>query len=109
MPIGILSVSVPFFNERMNRRAFLRATTAAAALNSAGSARAADAPDLKLVQAEIEKQHDESVRRLQEWIHQPSIAAENRGMTEGCELQMSLLRDAGFNQVAKVSTAGHPE
>src|SRR5260370_3958611 len=68
----------------------------------------ADSSDLKTVQAEIEKHHDESVRRLQEWIKQPSIAAENRGMTEGCDLTMRLLRDAGFDKVSKGSTDGHP-
>jgi acetylornithine deacetylase/succinyl-diaminopimelate desuccinylase-like protein len=58
---------------------------------------------------EIEKRHDESVHRLQDWIRQPSIAAENRGMTEGCDLMMGLLRDAGFNMVTKVPTDGHPD
>ena len=53
------------------------------------------------IQAEIEKRHDEGVQRLQEWVRQPSIAAENRGMTEGCELMMKLARDAGFQSVAK--------
>ena len=60
------------------------------------------------VQAEIEKRHAEGVQRLQEWVRQPSIAAENRGMTEGCELMMKLARDAGFQSVAKVPTDGQP-
>jgi hypothetical protein len=30
-------------------------------------------------------------------IRQPSIAAENRGMSEGCDMMMRLLRDAGFD------------
>ena len=92
----------------MDRRAFLQTAATAAALTSSRSARAADASELKPLQAEIEKRHDESVRRIQDWIRQPSIAAENRGMTEGCDLQMRLLRDAGFGQVTKVSTDGHP-
>src|SRR6202030_84029 len=33
---------------------------------------------------------------------------ENRGMTEGCELTMQMLRDAGFAQVTKVPTDGQP-
>jgi acetylornithine deacetylase/succinyl-diaminopimelate desuccinylase-like protein len=45
---------------------------------------------------------------LQEWIRQPSIAAENRGMNEGCELMMSLARDAGFQQVERMPTDGQP-
>src|SRR5213078_3834766 len=50
----------------------------------------------------------EAVARLQRWIHQPSIAAENNGVAEGCDLTMQLLRDAGFNQVTKVPTDGQP-
>ncbi|HEY2495862.1 MAG TPA: M20/M25/M40 family metallo-hydrolase [Candidatus Angelobacter sp.] len=60
------------------------------------------------IHAEIVKRHDESVRRLQTWIQQPSIAAENRGMNEGCELTMQMLREAGFQQVSKVPTDGQP-
>src|SRR2546421_839177 len=65
-------------------------------------------PEIDALRAEIEKRHDESVHRLQEWIRQPSIAAENRGMNEGCELTMRLLRDAGFNFLAKIPTDGQP-
>jgi hypothetical protein len=36
------------------------------------------------IKAEIGKRHDEAVKRLPEWIHLPSIAAENRGMVEEC-------------------------
>src|SRR5260221_5809414 len=68
----------------------------------------AAASDLDAIRVEIEKRHDESVKRLQEWIRQPSIAAENRGMTEGCDLMMRLLRDAGFGEVTKVPTDGQP-
>src|ERR1041385_7740026 len=41
--------------------------------------------DLAPIFTEIEKRHDEAVSRLQEWIRQPSIAAENRCVNEGCE------------------------
>src|SRR6516164_7666716 len=66
------------------------------------------AADADAIRAEIEKRHDEAVRRLQTWIKQPSIAAENRGMNEGCALMMELLRDAGFQQVQKMPTDGQP-
>jgi len=46
----------------INRRAFL-AGAAAALVPTAGSART-EIPDLKPVLAEIEKRHDESVRRI---------------------------------------------
>jgi len=90
----------------MDRRAFLAG--AAAALAQAEKSWAATAPDLKPVQAEIEKRHDESVRRIQDWIKQPTIAAENKGINEGCDLMMRLLREAGCNQVVKCPTDLHP-
>jgi acetylornithine deacetylase/succinyl-diaminopimelate desuccinylase-like protein len=77
-------------------------------LVAGGMALAADGPELKPLFAEIEKRHDEAVARLQEWIRQPSIAAENRGMQEGCALMMRLLREAGFEQVTKVPSDGQP-
>jgi len=58
--------------------------------------------------AEIEKRHDEAIQRLQQWIRQPSIAAENRGLNEGCHLTMQMLRDAGFQQVTKIPSEGQP-
>jgi acetylornithine deacetylase/succinyl-diaminopimelate desuccinylase-like protein len=65
------------------------------------------AGELDGVRAEIEKRHDEAVRRLQEWIRQPSIAAEN-GMSEGCDLMIRLAREAGFDRATRVSTDGQP-
>src|SRR5438270_12433047 len=89
-----------------DRRRFLFGA-AAAALAATRPANAAEA-DLKAIQSEIEKHHDEAVRRLQTWIRQPSIAAENRGMNEGCGLLMNMLREAGFDHVTQVPTDGHP-
>src|SRR5467141_4687115 len=93
-----------------DRRTFLQTAAAgAAALALPRWTRAADpSSDLDPIFAEIDKRHDESLKRLQTWIRQPSIAAENRGMNEGCELTMQMLRDAGFTQVTKVPTDGQP-
>jgi len=96
------------FERAIDRRQFLYWASSAAALAGTRRAHAADPADLKAIQTEIEKHHDESVRRLQTWIRQPSIAAENRGMTEGCDLMMRMLREAGFDHVTKVPTDGHP-
>src|SRR5678815_166243 len=79
----------------MKRRTFLHGAAPTAA-------------DLKPVYQQVEKRHDEALARLQEWIRQPTIAAERRGITEGCDLTMRLLRDAGFGKVEAVSTDGHP-
>ncbi|HQR67896.1 MAG TPA: M20/M25/M40 family metallo-hydrolase, partial [Thermoanaerobaculia bacterium] len=88
----------------LSRRELLSASAAALALP-----RFALSDDgLSPVYAEIERRHGEAVQRLQEWVRQPSIAAENRGMAEGCELMMRLAREAGFQNVARVPTDGQP-
>src|SRR6202045_759113 len=98
--------------DSLGRRKFLRTSSLAAVAGAATFAwphrSTAAAADLDAINAEIAKGHDESVKRLQTWIRQPSIAAENRGMNEGCELTMNMLREAGFGQVTKVSTDGQP-
>ncbi len=91
-----------------DRRAFLRGAVASAAVLAWPRWGRAEASDLAAIRAEIERRHEEAVQRLQDWIRQPSIAAENRGMNEGCELTMRMLRDAGFAQVTKVPTDGQP-
>src|SRR5216683_299102 len=101
----------------IDRREFLVSTAAgAAALAWPRHGGRAERPgavarrddDLSAIRAEVEKRHVETVERLQHWIRQPSIAAEHRGMHEGCELTMQFLRDAGFDQVTKVATDGQP-
>jgi acetylornithine deacetylase/succinyl-diaminopimelate desuccinylase-like protein len=92
----------------MNRRDFVVGSAAAAAVISLPRLTHAEQADLQVVYAEIEKRHDESVKRLQTWIRQPSIAAENREVNEGCELTMHMLRDAGFQSVNKIPTDGQP-
>lgn len=91
----------------MERRTFLRsAAVGGAGLALSGQSWAAD--DLKPLRAEIEKRHDEAVKRLQQWIAQPTIAAEKRGIDDGCELMMRMLRDAGFNSARRVPSDGVP-
>jgi acetylornithine deacetylase/succinyl-diaminopimelate desuccinylase-like protein len=93
---------------RIDRRAFLEdATAAAVALTLPGRVQTSQS-DLAPVFAQVERRHQETVERLQEWIRQPSIAAENRGVNEGCDVTMRMLREAGFGQVTKVPTDGQP-
>jgi acetylornithine deacetylase/succinyl-diaminopimelate desuccinylase-like protein len=92
----------------MNRRTLIRGAMAGAATLALPARSRAASPGLDRVLAEVEKRHDEAVKRLQEWIHQPSIAAENRGVSEGCDLLIRLLRDAGFDRAEKVPTDGSP-
>lgn len=92
----------------MGRRTLLQGAAATAAVLSARRLSFADQTDLQPIFKEVEKRHDEALQRLQAWIRQPSIAAENREVTEGCELTMHMLKDAGFQSVAKVPTDGQP-
>jgi acetylornithine deacetylase/succinyl-diaminopimelate desuccinylase-like protein len=90
----------------VTRRTFVGTSLATGAMLAAG--RAAAASDRAAIYKQIEQRHDEAVQRLQAWIRQPSIAAENRGVTEGCDLTMRMLRDAGFQQVEQRPTDGQP-
>src|SRR3984957_9310624 len=92
----------------MDRRTFLQGAAAGAATLAIPHRLNADQNQLSPIFAQIEKHHDEAVQRLEEWIKQPSIAAENRGVTDGCDLTMRFLRDAGFGEVTKIPTDGQP-
>lgn len=104
---GAAAASNPVLAALGRATGLVEETAATEAQSGAGQPAAANA-DLNPVFAEIEKRHDEAVQRLQAWIRQPSIAAENRGMEEGCRLMMQLLRDAGFQTVTRMPTDGHP-
>ena len=60
------------------------------------------------IRSEIGKRHDEAVKRLQDWIALPSIAAENRNYPAGAEYMAKLARDAGFQQATVINTDGKP-
>src|SRR5437762_9816617 len=91
----------------MTRKAFFVATIAAATI-FVSNKQAWSVGDLADIKEQITKQHDQSVKRLQDWIHQVSIAAENRGYPEGADYLIKLLQEAGFDQARKVPTEGKP-
>jgi acetylornithine deacetylase/succinyl-diaminopimelate desuccinylase-like protein len=99
-------------NGAFNRREFVRGSmsaTALAALPASMLAAAADAEaDKAAVLAQIPKMHAENLRRLQEWIALPSIAAENLNYPQGPEYMAQLARAAGFTGVKLVPTSGKP-
>jgi acetylornithine deacetylase/succinyl-diaminopimelate desuccinylase-like protein len=68
----------------------------------------AQSGDVTPMRAAAEKGFDASVKRIQDWIALPSIAAENRDMEKGCEYMMALARDAGFQHVERIPTDGFP-
>jgi acetylornithine deacetylase/succinyl-diaminopimelate desuccinylase-like protein len=64
--------------------------------------------NLTTVRAAIEKQQAEALKRLQNWIALPSIAAENRNMKEGAQMLADLLKEAGFQSATVMPTDGQP-
>jgi acetylornithine deacetylase/succinyl-diaminopimelate desuccinylase-like protein len=95
------------FDFGADRRAVLLGGVAAAAVMAApGVALAAD--DFADVKKALADGHAAAVKRLQDWIALPSIAAENRAPKEGAEHMAQLARDAGFQHVEVVPTSGMP-
>lgn len=90
-----------------DRRGLLKSAAVAAPLFAPGAALAASG-DLAAIRKAVEAGYDASVNRIQEWVRLPSIAAENRDMDKGADYMMALAKDAGFQHVEKVPTAGHP-
>ena len=82
------------------------AMAAFATLTLSSPAYAADT--LTDIRNEVTKRHDEAVKRLQDWIALPSIAAENRNYPAGAEYMAQLARHAGFQQVTILPTDGKP-
>ncbi len=102
-------ISIPdLADSSLDRRTVLKGLAVGAAAAALPGVSWGSGSDASRIQQEIEKRHDEAIRRIQTWIRQPSIAAENRGMSEGCELMIQLLKDAGFDTAVRVPTDGQP-
>jgi acetylornithine deacetylase/succinyl-diaminopimelate desuccinylase-like protein len=101
--------------EPLDRRRMIKTTLAAGAATAVASslptdlfAGLADNSDKASVLSQIPKLHAETVKRLQEWIALPSIAAEDRNYPQGPEHMAALARDAGFTNVEIIPTSGKP-
>jgi acetylornithine deacetylase/succinyl-diaminopimelate desuccinylase-like protein len=68
----------------------------------------AAAADKAAVLAQVPKMHAENLKRLQDWIALPSIAAENRNFPQGPEHMAKLATEAGFTGVKLIPTSGKP-
>ena len=99
-------------DDDVTRRDFVQGAVAGAAAISLGDLKglAPLAPPLRpqpdAVIAQIALQHDATLRMLQDWIALPSIAAENLNYPAGPEYMATLARNAGFQHVEVVPTAG---
>ena len=95
----------------VSRREFVQAAASGAALAAVPGMVLAATPqdaDKSAVLAQIAKMHDANVKRLQQWIALPSIAAEDRNYPQGPEYMAQLARDAGFSGVKLIATDGKP-
>lgn len=96
----------------LNRREFVQGAGAAAATLTAASTlvMAADSKssDKAAVLAQIPQMHAANLKRLQDWIALPAIAAENRNFPQGAEYMAKLAQDAGFTDVKLIPTSGKP-
>lgn len=92
----------------LDRRTFIKSAALAGAATLTMNQRLWAADDFDPIRKEIAKRHDETLKGLQDWIKQISIAAENRGYPEGAEFMIKLARDAGFQHAARVESAGKP-
>ncbi len=81
---------------------------ASAILVGGASIACAEKTNLAAINRQVIKQHDASVKRLQDWIALPSIAAENLNSREGAEYMARLAREAGFQKVEILDTDGKP-
>src|SRR5437667_10615746 len=93
-------------DSRMRTVLNLLVLATAVAIGETHPARAAD--DFADVRREIAARHDEAVKRLQDWIALPSIAAESLNSAAGAERMAQLAREAGFQKVTIVPTDGKP-
>jgi acetylornithine deacetylase/succinyl-diaminopimelate desuccinylase-like protein len=93
-----------------DRREFLTTATLASAgsllFGSLGASAAAE--HYPAIRKAAEAGRDAAIKRIQDWIALPSIAAENRNMKEGVEYMANLAREAGFDTATVVPTEGHP-
>jgi acetylornithine deacetylase/succinyl-diaminopimelate desuccinylase-like protein len=95
--------------EGVSRRDFVRSSLSVAALAALPASVLAQAQgDKAAVLAKIPGMHAENVKRLQDWIALPSIAAENRNFPQGPDHMAELARAAGFTDVKVVPTSGKP-
>ena len=86
----------------------VRAAILAAFLASIAAPVAAETPNRAELAASVKANHATNLKRLQDWIAMPTIAAEKRGTPEGAEYMRKLLLDAGFQQAKIVQTSGVP-
>jgi hypothetical protein len=68
----------------------------------------AETPNRPQLEAAVKSAHAANVKRLQDWIAHPTIAAEKVNVDTGADYMRKLLLDAGFQQAKIIPTTGVP-
>ncbi len=98
-------------NEQIGRRAILKASALAGLASTIvplSSAAFAQSDARAAIRAAALANREADIRRIQDWIKLPSIAAEDLNMAEGARYMAELASSAGFSGVEIVPTDGHP-
>src|SRR5918997_5225666 len=93
-----------------DRRTILKTAAASAALLAPGAALAQTSRDgdREAIRRAVDAGYEQSVRRIQQWIALPTIAAEGLNIQEGADYMARLATEAGFTGVRKIPTGGVP-
>ena len=94
-----------------DRREFVQSAVSAVALAATPAlvlASTGKNADKAAVLSQIPAMHAANVKRLQDWIGLPSIAAEDKNFPQGAEYMAKLAEAAGFTGVKLISTSGKP-
>jgi acetylornithine deacetylase/succinyl-diaminopimelate desuccinylase-like protein len=82
---------------------------AAAAVVLTAPTLAAPTPKVRAaLEAAVKASHDDTVKRLRDWIAHPTIAAEKLNVDSGAEYMRKLALDAGFQQAKVIPSGGVP-
>jgi acetylornithine deacetylase/succinyl-diaminopimelate desuccinylase-like protein len=91
-----------------SRRGLMQGAAALAPIALIPGAAEAATPNRGALQREVERQKDDTVARLQDWIRNPTIAAEGVNIQGGAEYMQRIAREAGFANAEIVQTEGSP-
>ncbi len=90
-------------------RPVLRSLLAASTIFTVGASPLwAGTPNRSQLATAVQSEHAANVKRLQEWIAYPTIAAEKLNVDKGADYMRQLLLDAGFQQAKTIPTSGVP-
>jgi len=64
-------------------------------------------PDVRMVHEHIDENFDEHLRRIRDYLRQPSISSTGQGMKETAEMTCSYIRELLGGEAALVSTSGY--